>query len=244
MIIIKSLLFEKYSDIIFGFSTKKSPGTVPPFYFNLSLSVGDKADDVKKNRKEFFQALGLEDIAFQKQTHSDIVSYIDKPGVCGESDAMITDKKGIGLAVSVADCTPVFLFDKKQKVVAGIHSGWRGTKQRIVARTLEKLINDFNSSPEDLVAYIGPSISASHYEVGGEFKELFDAKYLQGSDGRLLLDVKAVNYDILREYGIPDNQIQVSRLCTFQMHDLLHSYRRDGQTSGRLLGIIALKNGR
>ncbi|MCU7495852.1 MAG: peptidoglycan editing factor PgeF [Ignavibacteria bacterium] len=243
MVVLQSLIFRKYPEIVFGFSTKISSGAISPYFFNMSLSVGDDPKRVKDSRREFFQALNLSEksVALQKQTHSDICTYTQKAGMCGESDALLTDKKNLGLAVSVADCTPVFLYDTKNKVIAAVHSGWRGTQKKILANVLEKMANDFNSRPEDLIAYIGPSISQENYEVGEEFTGLFDEKYLKAQGEKYLLDVKGVNLDILLEAGVPESHIQVSDLCTFQMDNLLHSYRRNGLNSGRLLGIIAMK---
>lgn len=243
MVIIKSSLFDQFPEILFGFSTKRGGECIPPYYFNLSLSVGDDELRVVNNRKEFFRSVGLplEQIAFQKQIHSNIVSYVDKPGFTSESDAMITDKPDIGLAISVADCTPVFIYDKKQKIIAAVHSGWRGTKDHIVENTVTKLRSEFNSHPKYLYCYIGPSITQTSYEVGSEVAEKFDERYLLAKNGRFFLDVRGANHDMLIESGIPQSQIQVSNLCTYTNNSLLHSYRRDGQTSGRAYGVLALK---
>ncbi|MGE5430737.1 MAG: peptidoglycan editing factor PgeF [Syntrophomonadaceae bacterium] len=244
MVILQNLIFRKYPEIVFGFSTKIDSDSKPPYFFNMSLSVGDDPARVKRNRKEFFKALNLSEktVALQKQTHSDICTYTEESGLCGESDAMITDKKNLGLGVSVADCTPVFLYDPKNKVIAAVHSGWRGTQKKILSNVLKKMSDEFNSSPEDLAAYIGPSISQDNYEVGKEFIDLFDPKYLKPCEDKYLLDVKGANLDMLLEAGVPKSAIQVSSLCTFRMENLLHSYRRDGLESGRLLGIIAMKD--
>ncbi|HEX2963037.1 MAG TPA: peptidoglycan editing factor PgeF [Ignavibacteriales bacterium] len=244
MVILQSLIFRKYPEIVFGFSTKINSDSPAPYFFNLSLSVGDDPKRVKQNRSDFFHALNLSEksVALQKQTHSDICTYTEKAGLCGESDAMITDKKNLGLGVSVADCTPVFLYDPVNKVISAVHSGWRGTQKKILANTIEKMARDYNSRAEDLIAYIGPSISQNNYEVGGEFTGFFDEKYLKPSGDKYLLDVKGANLDILLDAGVQRSNIQVSTLCTFQMENLLHSYRRDGLHSGRLLGIIAMKD--
>jgi YfiH family protein len=158
----------------------------------------------------------------------------------GEGDALLTKKKGIGLAVSSADCAPIFIYDKINKVIAGIHSGWKGTSQKIVKETLITLRENFNCNPHNLIVYVGPSISQKNYEVGKEFQNIFDIKYLLPQNGKFKLDVKQANYDMLVNFGIPESQIEVSNLCSFQ-EEYLHSYRRDGLKSGRAFGIIALK---
>jgi YfiH family protein len=243
MVIIKSLLLTRFNEITFGFSTKVTAERNPPFYFNLSTSVGDNEQIVKENRKIFFQELGLnpENVALQKQVHGDKINYVIKGGISGESDALITDKKNIGLAISTADCTPVFIYDKKNKVISAVHSGWRGTEKKILLKVLNKLKEDFHSFPENLFVYIGPSICRKNYEVGFEVAEKFDKKYLTSRGEKYLLDVSGINYDILIDFNIPKENIQLSSYCTYEMKYLLHSYRRDGLYSGRAMGIIAMR---
>ena len=214
-----------------------------PFFFNMSLTGLDIKEIVLENRQAYFNYLGLkkEDVVLQRQIHSDIITYVSKGGEIGESDALITDKFNVGLAISSADCTPVFIYDPKNKIIAGVHSGWRGTEKKILQKTISRLYNDFNSSPEDLIVYMGPSISQNNYEVGPEVIAGFDHKYYKSKGEKFLLDVPAANYDMLIESGIPENNIEKSELCTFQMKDFLQSYRRDGINSGRALGIIVLR---
>lgn len=242
--IIKSRLFKEYPEIIFGFSTKIGLERETPYFFNLSHSVGDDETVVDENRKHFFETLGLttENVAIQKQVHGDKMNYVSKGGFCGESDALITDKPNLGLAISTADCTSIFLYDIKTKVITAVHSGWRGTEQKILSKTLQKMKNDFNCLPENLIAYIGPSIRQKNYEVGPEVAEKFDNKYLIPKGDKYLLDVVGNNLDMLLEFGLLKENIQLSNFCSYEMDDLLHSFRRDGLHSGRAFGVIALKS--
>jgi purine-nucleoside/S-methyl-5'-thioadenosine phosphorylase / adenosine deaminase len=155
---------------------------------------------------------------------------------------MFTNKKDIGLAIGIADCTPIFVYDFENKVIAAVHSGWRGTEKRILEKTVLKLKNEYNSKPEKLVAYIGPSISQKNYEVGKEVADLFDDKYKIKKDGKYLLDVASANYEMLINSGMLKNNIEKSNLCTYEEKDLLHSYRRDGKKSGRSMGIIVMRD--
>lgn len=248
MRIIESELFKKFPELIFGFSTKIGLNREAPFYFNLSLTVGDDENIVAQNRETFFNSIGLrtEQITFQRQIHRDIIKFVEKPGFIGESDAMITKHSNIGLAVSSADCTPIFLFDRENKIIAAVHSGWRGTQKKILRKTLSNLVHHFNSKPGNIFCFIGPSISQKNYEIGSEVAVLFDNKYLSmkkhsDNSNHIYLDVRQINIDMLYDFDIPENQIEISPLCTFDEKDLLHSYRRDGKLSGRSLGVIALK---
>ena len=243
MKIIRSRLFDKFPGLIFGFSTKIGLDRKPPYYFNMSKSVGDSSDVVDENRSALFNELGIDgsNVVFQKQIHSDIVRVIREHGKIEEGDAMITDRKGLSLAVSTADCIPIFLYDEENNVIAGIHSGWRSTKEKILLKTLNMMSVDFHSKPENLWAYIAPSISAGNYEVGKEFEGYFPAEYLTPKGDKFLLDLKTANYDMLTAFGILEEHIEISNLCSFE-EEYLHSYRRDGKISGRALGIIGLAN--
>lgn len=244
MFVLKPHIFKKFPELTFGFSTKIGAGRKPPYFFNTSHSVGDDKKNVDENRELLFQYLDLntQKVAWQRQIHSDIITFVEKGGVCGESDALITNKKELGLAVSVADCTPIFIYDKKNQIISAVHSGWRGTEKKILLKTLEKLQNNFNADSSELIVYIGPSISHVYYEVGSEVAEKFDKKYFIPKENKFLLNIAQVNYDILVKFGVKKCNIQKSELCTFEMHEFLHSYRRDGKFSGRSFGIIALKN--
>ncbi len=243
MFIIRPYIFNQLPEIIFGLSTRVGGKTKTPFDFNLSYSVSDNPKVVEENRNLFLNEIGLnsQSLAFQNQIHSDIIRVVDCPGNSGESDALITNKKNLGLGIVIADCTPVFIFDFKKKVIAAVHSGWRGTEQKILSKTLQRLKTDFNSKPEDLVVYLGPSISKINYEVGDEVAKRFDKKYVMPNQHKYYLDVSECNYDMLIEFGIPKIQIQKSVLCTYEFKSIFHSYRRDGNQSGRSLGVIAIK---
>lgn len=243
MTIIKARIFEQFPEIIFGFSTKHGLDRKPPYHFNLSLSVGDNPDIVWENREAFFNELSLttKDIAFQKQVHEDTVHIITESGYHGESDAHITTATGVGLAVSSADCCTIFLYDAKNKVIAGVHSGWRSTSKKILQKAITVLCAEFSTDVKNLYAFIGPAISQKNYEVGAEVAAQFDAKYCKPKGEKFLLDVSDVNYDILVDNGVPPENIERSPLCSYDESDLLHSYRREGTHSGRAYGVIAVR---
>jgi len=243
MVILRSALLEKYPEIIFGFSTKISDGSEAPFHFNMSQSVGDEIEKVEKNRELFFGSFNhaLHGIQLQRQVHGDTISIITSLKEAEQSDAMITAEMGIGLGVSTADCNAVFLFDPEKFVVAGIHSGWKGTALKIVSKTVEKMKSEFGTEPANLVAYLAPSISGRNYGVGPEVAAQFDGKYITQIEGRSCLDLIKNNYDQLIKNGLINKNIQMTTLCSYEGEKLFHSYRRDGLKSGRALGVIGIK---
>ena len=243
MLVINPYIFKRFPEINFGFSTKIGMSRKQPYYFNMSHSVGDEKDRVIENRKAFSISIGIdyESVAYQKQVHSDILTVVESSGVCGESDAIITTKKNLGLAIGTADCCGIFIYDPVRSVIAGVHSGWRGTSKKILLKVMQKLSNEFNSKPEDLIFYLAPSISQQNYEVGREVAERFDTKYLKSINNKFLLNIPEINKDILLNFGVKENNIQISGLCSYEYSSILHSYRRDGKLSGRAWGIIAMK---
>ena len=138
MKIIRSKLLKQFPEIIFGFSTKEGLHRLDPYYFNLSKKVGDNEERVAENRKYFFDYLGIEEnkTAFQLQVHGEEIKITEEPGLLGESDALITSKTNLGLAISSADCAAIFIYDPKKKVIAAVHSGWKGTAKKILTKTL------------------------------------------------------------------------------------------------------------
>jgi hypothetical protein len=166
------------------------------------------------------------------------MKYSPSPQHLGECDALFTDKPKNYLAVSVADCVPVFLYDPLIKIVAGVHSGWKGSAGKILTLTINEMQKRFDTDPARMIAYIGPCISAKNYEVGKEVAELFDDAFVVSSGEQFFLDLKKQNYSQLIDCGLHSDNIEVSEHCTFDEHDLLHSYRRDRERSGRMFGVI------
>lgn len=244
MLVIQSQIFKKFQKVDLGISTKIGLKRTSPFEFNLSQSVGDDVKIVEENRKNFYNwfGLGTGQVKLQRQTHSDIIRYVDKNSSLEESDALITDKNNIGLGISTADCAPIFLYDDKRKLIAAVHSGWRGTEKKILSKTVNILLKDYNCYPEDIYAYIGPSINVKNYEVGEEVAGKFDKRFVLNDNGSIKLDIKKANLSMLITAGIPHQNIQVSKLCSFDCKHMLHSYRRDGEKSGRSLGMIVMKD--
>ena len=243
MLILKPFIFKLHPEIVCGFSTKIGPNANPPYYFNLSYSVGDRKEVVDTNRKLFFNELGLNEnmVSYQKQVHEDYIREVNTFGNCGESDALITTYKNLGLAISSADCPAIFIYNPVKKIIAAVHSGWRSTEKKIVQKTINKLKDAFNSNPQDLICYIGPSVSQKNYEVGEEVAHKFDDEFILKKDNKFYLDVAGASIKMMLDEGVKKINMQVSKLCSFEYESLLHSYRRDGQKSGRALGVIAMK---
>jgi hypothetical protein len=209
---------------------------------NLSFRVGDKEENVQKNRELFFGELGinLKSLAIPRQVHSDKVCRVDAPGEYESSDGLMTDVAGVFLCITVADCVPVILIDPVHRVVAAVHAGWRGTWMKIVKRAVEKMNELFGVTACDLMAYLGPAAGSCCYEVGEEIALKFTGPVLNRTEGRIYLDLKLANVFQLEEAGIMREQIEVSNDCTISDATRYHSFRRDGQRSGRMMAVVGI----
>ncbi len=243
MIIIPEI-FRPFPEIIAAQSTKLGGVSPEPYGMNLSSHVGDEQANVDENRRLLFESLGIPNgvrQVYQNQVHSANVRYVrGDEGILKENDALVTKEANVLLGVTVADCTPILLYDPNTKLIAAVHAGWRGTEQMIALAAVRKMI-ELGAEPKNIYAFIGASASRDKYEVGLEVATLFEEKHLVALEGqKYLLDVKGANLDQLLYVGIPREQIEVSPLCSIS-DERLHSYRRDGKKSGRMLALIMRK---
>ncbi len=244
--IITPQIFLQFSEIIAAQSTRTGGVSPEPLGMNLSSHVGDAQANVDENRRRFFHALSVPagtKTVYQNQIHSSNINIVNgDEGIIKDSDALITGEPNVLLGVTVADCTPVLLYEPKAKLIAAVHAGWRGTEQMIALAAVRKMM-ELGASPSNIFAFIGASASVEKYEVGLEVATLFEEKHVVDlHNGKFLLDVKSANHDQLLFAGVPASQIEVSPLCTIS-DERLHSYRRDGKRSGRMLAVI-LRRGR
>ena len=239
--IIKSEIFAGYPEIIHGVSTKT--GGQPPFFNNLSRHVGDDITAVMANRAVFFGALGIDEtgLVHANQIHSDNIVSVITPGLVRECDGFITEKAGLFLVISVADCLPVMIYDRRTGALGNVHSGWRGTAAGIVVNALNKMSAQFGSRPEDLLVFAGPGIGKDKFEVGMDAAEMFDKKYVRPRSGKFFIDLKSAVRDQLLSAGVLKENIDISQYCTYSEKDYLHSYRREGEKSGRMFAVIGRK---
>lgn len=176
-----------------------------------------------------------------QQTHSSTVQYAD--GKNGEdylfgkqfkeTDGLLTDKKQVGLLIKYADCTPIVLYDPDNKLLAAVHSGWRGTVSRISEQAISLMEHDFNSKRENLLAFVGPSIDQANYEVGPEVYQAFSNfadrdRFFEPANEKYKLSMTDANLVSLLESGLHKKNIEVDRTSTFT-DEKLHSARKEGK---------------
>ena len=188
------------------------------------------------------------------QTHSANVTILNNDNLNDEiedCDCLITNLKGVALTLTTADCQNIFLYDPLNKVIANIHSGWKGTLNKIVLNALHSMQQNFNSKPEDIIACISPSIGQCCFEVDEDVYLLFKNTFpyidqytiSKKKDDKIkyYLDTKELNRYLLISHGLKPENIEVSEVCTKCQHDIYHSYRADKNEAGRNLSLIAIK---
>ncbi len=255
---IEILQFKSFQDAnCMHFSTTKHGGVSQGNY--ESLNLGNFSDDnpecVNENRKRLCETINItsDNLFIPHQTHDTNSLIIDNRFLSMPKeeqrlqmegiDAIITHQKDICIGVTTADCVPVLLYDQKNKILAAIHAGWKGTAANITAKTIDKMIAKYNSDPRYIIAGIGPSISAEYFEVGDEVgvsftKARFDLTSISFHNietNKLHINLWEANKICLTNKGIPHSNIEVAEICTYSNPQLFFSARRQTIHSGRML---------
>jgi YfiH family protein len=237
--------------------------------FNINRYCGDSEEAIRQNRQLLCQTLGIEDscLLMPHQVHLTETTVVDEAFLRLSSDeqklrlegvdAVMTSVPGVCIGVSTADCIPVLLYDQAHHASCAIHAGWRGTVRRIVEKAVARMTEVYGSRPEEMVAQIGPGIHLESFEVGDEVFEAFAQEGFQmesisrkypvagiSADGSVMkkwhIDLPMCNRQQLLAAGLPDEQIAVSPVCTFQQSETYFSARRLGINSGRIFTGILL----
>lgn len=200
------------------------------------------------NLNSIVKDFNINNVIYLNQIHSDEVFVYRnnfKNITEKEGDALITSEKECAIGVFTADCVPIIIVDDKNKVIAAIHSGWKGTYNSIVTRTLEKMTEEFNIDIDKTKIFIGPHIRQCCYEVSEELKEKFIDKTKIDREilfkGRNLSLEECILKDV-REFGIKEDNIYSLDLCTHCEEGIkLFSYRKSVGTYGRLFSFAFVK---
>lgn len=265
---VPDLLYYDFGPDVVAFSTRRQGGVSEGNYasFNINSHCGDNPLHVAANRQSLCQVLGIgtDRLVIPHQTHSTRVMYADEsllqlPAILRATmlegvDALVTDVRGACIGVSTADCIPILIHDPVHGVAAAVHAGWRGTVGRIVVETLALMHREFQTCVTDVRAVIGPGISVEAFEVGDEVYETFVSagfpmdklarkkpSIRNVSEVCWYIDLWEANRMQLVSRGVPEEQIYVSGICTYEHVDEFFSARRQGINSGRIFSGIMLK---
>lgn len=222
----------------------------------------ERKELVDRNYTKLAEALQIpkETIIRPYQTHTNIVKRIDKkekkieifPEEFTNVDGLITNQTGITCSLSFADCTPIYLYDPVKKVIGDIHSGWKGTLTRIGKVAIEKMIEEYDCNPKDIICCIGPCIRKCHFEVSkdvadafrNEFQEMEDIDEiitsLQEKD-KYVIDTSKINQNMMKEMGLKKENIIDSGICSVCNSKQMHSYRAYKELAGRNTAILGMR---
>lgn len=210
-------------------------------FFSLAPAgdMSHSSEELYGTRSAFFRETGGVNPVMLNQIHSRLVFNASslEPGTLTDGDGLVSAENR-SLGVLIADCVPIFLYDRKKQVLGAFHSGWKGTG--IVADGLEKMGSEFGTEPEDTDAFIGPSIGDCCYRVEKErfgfFMDNWGPAGLSERNGEYFIDLKEVNSGILERAGV--NSIAVCDACTCCSENFF-SYRRQGPSLfSRMLAYI------
>lgn len=245
-----------------GFSTRLGGVSIGHLSsMNLSFSRGDDPQNVIENYHRICKALDVksENLVFSDQVHETKVHVVTEDDRAGSDlqekkligiDGLITNIPGLVLATSYADCVPLYFVDPIHKAIGLSHSGWRGTVGKIGAKTVREMVRNYGSSPDEIIAVIGPSICNRCYEISSDVAEEFQKNFSkiiceqilqEKEDGKYQLDLWKTNRTILLEAGLKDSNISISQICTCCNHDLLYSHRFSNGMRGNLSAFLSIR---
>jgi len=288
--------YRRFPELRHGVFTRLGGYSTTPYEgLNASYSTGDTFENVVRNRLLVLQALEIEEFpcATLWQVHGAEVATLDterevwddwrsdwahrsyvleeqelvwtiKPR--RKADALITRQRGVTLALSFADCTPLLFYDPVERAIGLAHGGWRGTARGIALATVEAMGEQFGCRPENIYAGVAPSIGSCCYEISEtvyklymgelEFDELptaekyrekvresavFSTKQLAERTS-LRLDIRETNYNQLLMAGLLAEHIEMPGICTGCSTDLFFSHRMEQGKTGRFPVVLTLRD--
>ncbi|MBB5055747.1 hypothetical protein HDF16_000416 [Granulicella aggregans] len=265
--------WKDFSWLRHGFSTRS--GGVSTVYqgqeatggygdLNTGWTATDDSANVVENRRRLIAAVagGDSTLVTVRQVHSakslvvpeDVSGFFNDQGRAAlEADGLMTKVPGVLLGIQTADCVPVLMADTRLRVVAGFHAGWRGTVAGIVEKGIAQMSTDFGSSPENLVAAVGPSIGACCYSVGDEVREAFADRFdyagelFESRSEDLFLDLWEANRRQLLKAGVPEAGIELVGECSgcagLPGRRRYFSHRCENGFTGRMMSVIGVVGG-
>ena len=230
----------KYDDVIHLYTKKP---------FNLDM------DNLEGEFKKLEEMAGykFDKLYISNQTHSTNIECVDKESksLLNDVDGFVTNIRGVALLTKSADCQSVLLYDPVSKVIGNIHSGWKGTLNKIIDNAINIMITEYSCNPKDIKAFICPSILKCCFEVDEDlveaFKKVFDniddliiLGDIKDGKQKYFLDTVTINKREMLKLGMIEENIYLSNICTMCNNDKYNSYRGD-KTPSRNVALIALK---
>ncbi|TNE69943.1 peptidoglycan editing factor PgeF [bacterium] len=209
---------------------------------NVGFNTSENREQIIKNRKQIFDSYYIDDsnVAFGNQVHGTHIELVEQPGLYANTDGLLTCEKGIGLAILVADCAAILLYDEESNSVSALHAGWRGAIGGILLKALD-MFKAKGSSLKKIQAFVSPCISAAQFEVGEEVAAQFPEEVvIRGIYEKPHIDLKLFLKNQFLEAGVNMENVEIHDGCTLSEASNYYSYRREGKQSGRMMAYIEL----
>ena len=227
---------------------------------NMGLHVDDRNELVLENRKRFLSVFDaqLDNAVCCQQVHGNVVTRVERKdqgrgahelaAAIPNSDAMITNARGVYLLSFYADCVPVYLYDPVNRAIGIAHCGWKGTMGRIALHTLTALQKEYGTSAQDVQVFIGPGIGPCCFQiqsdlaakVNAEFPSLHDI-IIYDNTRFYSWNLQETNRQLLIEGGVKAAHISTCELCTACHTEIFYSHRREKGETGRMGALIGLE---
>jgi len=200
--------------------------------------------------QETAKLLGMNAAAWAHQVHGDTILRVKESGIAGEADGLITDVPGLLIVGRSADCPIILVAGQRADGTSAVgfaHASWRSTVKNITSKLIHQMIHEMEVIPASLHAAIAPSAGPCCYEVGDEvrdeaLKELGPeaGQFFTARDDRWMFDLWAANIWQLHQAGVPEAQVENSRICTICQGGAFWSWRDQGEQAGRFAGVIGI----
>lgn len=241
---------KKEGGLVHGVFTRDGAGRDTVDSLISDMDSGNGYSPAADNRRRITRKMGPAPLVFLNQVHGDTITVLKKEShdlsnlfeiekQAYRADAAITDMKGVFLVIQVADCQSVMLHDPHKKVIANIHSGWRGSVLNIIGKCVDKMILEFGCRPENLLAGISPSLGPCCSEFIHYKDEIPEHLWKYKHRGKDLFDFWAMSQDQLVEKGIKKENIGNMEICTKCHTDIFYSYRGE-RAIGRFACVISM----
>jgi len=244
--------FKNYSNIVHGIFTKAGSTRTKNLYsLNKDMNFDDKRSVIADNQKKIVRKLGIKPFVFLNQVHKSGIKVLKKDEIdlskkfqsnieTYTADAIITDIKDVFIAIQVADCQAVMLYDPKKKVIANIHSGWKGSIQNIIGKCVDKMSLEFGCQSENILAGMCPSLGPCCSEFVNYKDEIPQNLWKYKIKDKDYFNFWEISRSQLMEKGVKKEHIENMEICTKCNTDMFYSFRGE-KTTGRFACVISMQ---
>jgi len=245
---------KNHSSIVHGIFTREDAISTTISYshsLNKGMNSGDKLSVLAGNQKRIVRKMGAKPFVFLNQVHKTGIKVLRKNETdlskqfqsnikTDTADAIITDMKDVFIVIQVADCQAVMLYDPIKKVIANIHSGWRGSVKNIIGKCVGKMILEFGCQPENILAGISPSLGPCCSEFVNYKDEIPQNLWKYKIKDKDYFNFWEITHDQLMEKGVKKEHIENMGICTKCNTDIFYSFRGE-KTNARFACVISIQ---